>query len=127
MEGKKSIITAVFGWFFILYGIYGFVDIVLHFLFFPLQMSETFSIYDPLLNIGEIIVGLNLLRYKNWARLFVMFSCWISLTYILYNFFTVHISSQMLGSFILFNISSILFVSSGLYYFTRPKTKGQFK
>ena len=126
MKEQKSIATIVFGWLSILSGLFGFLYIVSGF-FLPIEMFKNIDLSIPLSSLAALLIGVNLLRGRNWARLLITFQCTVALAFGLYKFFTVKITTQMLGYFVLVSIFYFMLFGSGLYHFTRLETKERFK
>jgi hypothetical protein len=129
MEKKRLVGVTVFGIVSLLVSTY-----LLFFMPIPLYGVPRFI--RPLLNfsicIGYIIIVINLLRLKDWARklyLFFQILCLISASVLLYVFLVLSWGSLDIKSLLVSIVFLLLYgyLIGSMYYFTRPKVKEQFR
>lgn len=115
-----SIGIIIFGLLYIVSGVSAFAAILIT-LFAPINRQVmNLNIYAPLLGTFAIIIGSSLLKNKEWSRQAVIVLACVAIFAGVFGFFCYNISALKIIS--VFALSVIQ-----LYFFTRPRTKAQFK
>ena len=125
---KKNIGILIYGYLFIFLGIYGFA-FILYKVFYVKELNRVsdVSIISLFIYLGQIFVGRNLLRRKNWARVFVIVFMIFALISMLYGMFTIPITKDKLVIFLLYYLTSICVFTYGIFYFSLRRIKEVFE
>ena len=123
MKGVK-----IYGSLVILLGVYGIVSILLSVFSGTLEASRNFSIITPTIYVSQILVGFNLIKYKNWARIIAVIMFLLGIPFIGAVFFLIPIKTNPLSVIMwpIFCLSVMAVMVSAVVYLNKKKVKEKF-